>query len=96
MKIPKQFIHVVDINFGDLDVTGDIELKGGGKSAEMVMEEPYLTQLKDLIWDTMEKSILRLHSTLVILKDKCKNPFKLRLFREKRFNANRHNLHENT
>ena len=55
MSMWSMFGSGIEINFGDLDVTGDIELKGGGKSAEMVMEEPYLTQLKDLIWDTMEK-----------------------------------------
>ena len=55
MSMWSMFGSGIEINFGDLDVTGGIELKGGGKSAEMVMEEPYLTQLKDLIWDTMEK-----------------------------------------
>lgn len=55
MSMWSMFGSGIEINFGDLDVSGDIELKGGGKSAEMVMEEPYLTQLKDLIWDTMEK-----------------------------------------
>ena len=43
------------LDFGDIDVQGDIELKGGGKTAEMVMEEPMLSQLKDLIWEAMEK-----------------------------------------
>ena len=42
----------IKIEFGDIDVSGDIELKGGGKSTQLVMEEPYLTQLKDLIWET--------------------------------------------
>ncbi len=55
MSMWSMFGSGIEINFGDLDVKGDIELKGGGKSAEMIMEEPYLTQLKDLIWDTMEK-----------------------------------------
>ena len=45
----------IKIDFGDIDVQGDIELKGGGKTAEMIMEEPMLSQLKDLIWEAMEK-----------------------------------------
>jgi hypothetical protein len=55
MSMWSMFGSGIEINFSDLDVSGNIELKGGGKSAEMIMEEPYLTQLKDLIWDTMEK-----------------------------------------
>ena len=42
----------IKIEFGGIDVSGDIELKGGGETAKIVMEEPYLTQLKDLIWET--------------------------------------------
>ena len=55
MSMWSMFGSGININFGDLDVSGDIELKGGGKVAQMVMEEPYLSQLKDLIWETMEK-----------------------------------------
>jgi len=44
------------IDMGDVDVKGNIKLEGngGGKTAEMVMTEPYLSQLKDLIWKAME------------------------------------------
>ena len=45
----------IKIDFGDVDISGEIELKGGGDSAKMVMQEPHLTKLKDLIWDAMEK-----------------------------------------
>jgi hypothetical protein len=44
------------VEIGDLDVKGNIKLEGngGGGTAEMVMTEPYLSQLKDLIWKAME------------------------------------------
>ncbi len=55
MSLWSMFGGGIDINIGDLEVSGDIELRGGGKVAQMVMEEPMLSTLKDLIWETMEK-----------------------------------------
>ena len=55
MSMWSMFGSGIEINFGDLDVTGDIQLRGGEKVAQMVMEEPMLSTLKDLIWETMEK-----------------------------------------
>ena len=55
MSIWSMFGSGININFGDLDVSGDIQLRGGEKVAQMVMEEPMLSTLKDLIWETMEK-----------------------------------------
>lgn len=43
------------VKFDDLKVDGNIDLKGGGGSVSMLMQEPYLSKLKDLIWDAMEK-----------------------------------------
>jgi hypothetical protein len=45
----------IKIDFGDIDISGELELRGNQKTVDMVFEEPNLTKLKDLIWDSMEK-----------------------------------------
>lgn len=45
----------IKIDFGDIDINGALELKGNQKTVDLVFEEPNLTKLKDLIWDSMEK-----------------------------------------
>ena len=43
------------VKFEDLKLDGDIKIKGGGETVTMMMQEPYLSKLKDKIWDAMEK-----------------------------------------
>ena len=43
------------VKFEDLKLDGDIKINGGGETVTMMMQEPYLSKLKDKIWDAMEK-----------------------------------------
>jgi len=43
------------VEFEDIKVKGDINLKGDKRSTEMVFQEPYLTKLKNLVWEATSK-----------------------------------------
>lgn len=43
------------VEFDDIQVKGDINLKGDKRSTEMVFQEPYLTKLKNLVWEATSK-----------------------------------------
>ena len=45
----------IKIEFGDIDVKGNINLKGDKNSSDLVIQEPYLSKLKDLIWEATSK-----------------------------------------
>lgn len=48
----------INIEFGDLDVKGTIDIKGeagGSKSTDWVNDPIFVSKLKDLVWETMEK-----------------------------------------
>jgi hypothetical protein len=48
----------INIEFGDLSVKGSIDIKGeagGSKSTDWVEDPIFVSKLKDLVWETMEK-----------------------------------------